>query len=123
MHRSALLRWVSLVSPTRSSSVTSSFRCIRSLSSPVHALWQGLLKLQEDKVSLRCREADLALVKEVMNDALTLYRQKTGNSATITIDSDWLSPAYSANNQADFWSVFEDLRWIDVWLTESVPAA
>jgi V-type H+-transporting ATPase subunit E len=65
---------------------------------------QGLLKLQEDKVSLRCRETDQGLVKEVLSDAINLYKQKTGNSAVITIDTNWLPSAYSASHQSDFCS-------------------
>ena len=65
---------------------------------------QGLLKLQEEKVTLRCREADQALVNAAIPDAINQYRAKTGNSANVTIDTNnWLAPAYSASNQTEFW--------------------
>ena len=68
-------------------------------------LAQGLLKLQEEKVSLRCREADKSLVDAVIPDAVAQYKAKTGNNATITVESNWLPPAYSSANQVDYWCV------------------
>eukprot|EP01092_Planopodium_desertum_P012109 TRINITY_DN5655_c0_g3_i1.p1 TRINITY_DN5655_c0_g3~~TRINITY_DN5655_c0_g3_i1.p1 ORF type:complete len:241 (-),score=60.90 TRINITY_DN5655_c0_g3_i1:86-808(-) len=55
---------------------------------------QGLVKLAEAKVAIKCREKDLPLVKEVLPGALASYKTKTGLGVEITVDeSAFLPPA------------------------------
>jgi len=54
---------------------------------------QGLLKLLESKVLIRCRESDLNFVKEVLEPASISYKKKTGRDVEVSIDSTFLPPA------------------------------
>jgi len=48
---------------------------------------QGLLKLQEPKVSIICRKEDLELVKEVIPAAVGHYNKKTDKHSEVLVDS------------------------------------
>jgi hypothetical protein len=48
---------------------------------------KGLIKLEEPKVSIVCREQDKGLVKEVMNAAAASYKSKTGKDVQIELDN------------------------------------
>lgn len=55
----------------------------------LHALiTQGLLQLLEQNVLIRCRQADLALVGEVMDSAKREYNEKTGKEVNIKLDQE-----------------------------------
>ncbi|GAQ80593.1 Vacuolar H+-ATPase V1 sector subunit E [Klebsormidium nitens] len=54
---------------------------------------QGLLRLEEESVQLRCREADLKVVQSVLDPAKKAYAEKTGKKATsINVDSSTFLP-------------------------------
>eukprot|EP01098_Paradermamoeba_levis_P001673 TRINITY_DN1193_c0_g1_i1.p1 TRINITY_DN1193_c0_g1~~TRINITY_DN1193_c0_g1_i1.p1 ORF type:complete len:262 (-),score=119.07 TRINITY_DN1193_c0_g1_i1:136-831(-) len=57
---------------------------------------QGLLKLEETDVRIRCREVDVNLVKKIFKEAERLYAQITGQEVSLSIDSQWLPPPRSA---------------------------
>jgi len=55
---------------------------------------QGLYQLLEDTVLVRCRQKDEKLVTEVLDAAISQYKQSTGRTVTVTIDkSNYLAPA------------------------------
>ncbi|CAL8087833.1 unnamed protein product [Orchesella dallaii] len=55
----------------------------------LHALiTQGLLQLLELNVLVRCRQADLALVEEVIPQAKSQYTEKTGKEINIKLDQE-----------------------------------
>ncbi len=55
----------------------------------LHALiTQGLLQLLEQNVLIRCRQADLQLVEEVMDSAKREYTEKTGKEVNIKLDQE-----------------------------------
>jgi len=54
---------------------------------------QGLIKLSEPEVQVRCRKQDLDMVKQVLNQALKEYEAKTGKSCQLTVDSSRFLPA------------------------------
>jgi len=58
---------------------------------------QGLLKLLESNVAIRCRECDQDFVKEVMVPAAQGYKKKTGKDVNLTIDSVFLPPPPKAD--------------------------
>eukprot|EP00897_Mesotaenium_endlicherianum_P000541 jgi/Mesen1/10488/ME000083S10000 len=60
---------------------------------------QGLIRLKEPSVLLRCREADVSLVKQVTNQAIKEYETKTGLGAPqIDVDGKkFLPPAPGPN--------------------------
>jgi len=56
-------------------------------------LTQCLFQLLEPVALIRCREADLELVKDVKDSSLKVYREKTNNDCQLDIDTtNWLSP-------------------------------
>jgi len=62
---------------------------------------QGLLKLEETTVSLRCRREDEAAVKSVLPAAVEDYQRKSGKSCKVTIDTvNYLPPAPTGNEDA-----------------------
>ncbi|KAL6077606.1 V-type proton ATPase subunit E [Balamuthia mandrillaris] len=55
---------------------------------------QALLRLMEPQVSLRCRKEDEDMVKGVMGAAVQEYKQKTGKTCELSIDTKhYLPPA------------------------------
>jgi len=48
---------------------------------------QALVKLDENKVSLRCRREDEGSVKKVLSAAVEAYKANTGKAASISIDT------------------------------------
>jgi uncharacterized heparinase superfamily protein len=62
---------------------------------------QGLLKLEESTVSLRCRREDEAAVKNVLHSAVEDYQRKSGKSCKVTIDTvNYLPPAPTGSEDA-----------------------
>jgi len=53
---------------------------------------QGLLKLSEADVQVRCRRSDQGLVKDVLNDANTDYHKKSGRTCKLSLDSQHFLP-------------------------------
>jgi len=49
---------------------------------------QGLLQLLEQNVLLRCRQADLSIVEEVVGSAVEQYREKTGKDCNAKVDQE-----------------------------------
>lgn len=49
---------------------------------------QSLFQLLEENVSIRCRQQDVALVKEVIIKCSQAYKTATGKTTNITIDTD-----------------------------------
>jgi len=49
---------------------------------------QGLLQLLEQNVLIRCRQADLSLVDEVLGQAKTQYTEKTGKDINLKLDQE-----------------------------------
>lgn len=49
-------------------------------------LLQGLLQLVEENVIVRCRKADVALVEQLKNGVLQMYKQKVGKTCNVEID-------------------------------------
>lgn len=49
---------------------------------------QALYQVMESTVSLRCRQADVELVQEVLPIAIDEYKEKMGQDVRITIDTD-----------------------------------
>ena len=70
-------------------------------------LWpfQGLLRLREPAVILRCRESDLELVNETLEDAKEEYLEKTGaDYLDIQLDErKYLPPGQDAKRAGQFW--------------------
>jgi len=64
---------------------------------------QGLIKLQEPRVQVVCRNEDLALVKEVLPQAVAEYQQKSKRNCEVTINqSDPLPPGPELAKGEDF---------------------
>ena len=72
-------------------------------------LVQGLIKLIEPKVTLRCRESDHSLLAAVIDDAVSEYKQlmlsqvkalegKTDIPCTVTIDDNHRLPEYNESD-------------------------
>jgi len=60
----------------------------------LHALiTQGLLQLLEANVLIRCRQADLPLVEEIMPAVKTQYTEKTGKEINLKLDQEVFLPA------------------------------
>jgi len=54
---------------------------------------QGLLQLLEMNVLIRCRQADLSIVEEVIGTANEQYKEKTGRDCNIKVDQEvFLNP-------------------------------
>lgn len=49
---------------------------------------QGLIKLSDDEVVVRCRAEDLAAVRDVLPSASESYISKTGKPVSVTVDED-----------------------------------
>lgn len=49
---------------------------------------QGLLQLLEQNVLVRCRQADLQLVEEVLDSAKREYTEKTGKEVNTKLDQE-----------------------------------
>lgn len=62
---------------------------------------QGLIKLQEPKVTIVCRKQDLSLVKEVLKGASDEYTQKTKLQVAIDIDNNVFLPPGPEEAKAD----------------------
>jgi len=63
-------------------------------------LLQGLLKLEEAKVSVIARKQDVKLVEEVLPTAVAEYRRRTGRPAEATIDNNvFLPPGLDAGGK------------------------
>jgi V-type H+-transporting ATPase subunit E len=54
---------------------------------------QGLLQLIESNVLLRCRQADVALLDDILDSATKLYKQKTGKDVNLKVDQENFLPA------------------------------
>jgi len=54
---------------------------------------QGLLQLLEHNVLLRCRQADVDLLEEVLSSAIEKYKAKAGKEVNIKIDKETFLPA------------------------------
>jgi len=54
---------------------------------------QGLLQLLETNVLLRCRQADLALLDEVLDSATQVYKKATGKDVNLKVDQENFLPA------------------------------
>jgi len=66
---------------------------------------QGLLKLQEPKVSIICRKQDLSLVQGVLTSSVAEYTKKSGKKVDCTVDSiNFLPPGPVDGSSADFCS-------------------
>jgi V-type H+-transporting ATPase subunit E len=65
---------------------------------------QGALKLLEDRVQVRCRDSDRALVTSILPDAENQYTQQikkqTGASKTVKLSIDSLNPLVSSGKGA-----------------------
>lgn len=61
------------------------------------------MKLQEPVVAVRVREADKDLAQECFAGALQAYKDKTGLTAKLSLDSKALPPAASASNLGASW--------------------
>jgi V-type H+-transporting ATPase subunit E len=48
---------------------------------------QGLIKLSDEEVIVRCRKADLDIVREALPAVAEEYISKTGNPLTVNVDS------------------------------------
>ena len=75
-------------------------------------LVQGLIKLIEPKVALRCRESDHSLLAAVIDDAVSEYKQlmlsqvkalegKTDIPCTVTIDENNRLPEYNESDASN----------------------
>jgi len=60
---------------------------------------QGLVKLQESQVSLRCRREDDAMVKAVLPSAIEEFQRKAGKECKVTIDTAHYLPAAPTGNE------------------------
>jgi len=49
---------------------------------------QGLLQLLEANVTLRCRQADISIVEESLDQVIQEYKAKTGKDVSLKIDKD-----------------------------------
>jgi len=66
---------------------------------------QGLIKLQEAKVQVVCRNQDLALIKDVLNAAVAEYESKSKRKCEVTINqNDPLLPGPEETKGSDFCS-------------------
>jgi len=54
---------------------------------------QGLFQLLEPELVIRCRQQDVRLVQNVMNDAIQEYKSATGRDATLRLDTDNFLPS------------------------------
>lgn len=54
---------------------------------------QCLFQLLEDNVTIRCKQQDLGLVREVAGRAVQAYKQATGKEVKLTIDQENFLPA------------------------------
>jgi len=54
---------------------------------------QALYQIMEMQVQIRCRQADIALVEEVLPEAVAVYSAETGKSCNIVIAKDNCLPA------------------------------
>lgn len=55
----------------------------------LHALiTQGLLQLLEPNVLIRCRQADVGMMEEVMSSAKAQYTEKTGKDIVLKLDQE-----------------------------------
>ena len=78
--------------------------CICRCSNGIVAL-QGLLRLKEPSVLLRCRESDLQYVEPILDSAKEEYANKANvHSPEIVVDQVYLPPAPTHHNAHDrFW--------------------
>jgi V-type H+-transporting ATPase subunit E len=53
---------------------------------------QGLYQMLEENIKLRCREKDVAIVREVYPKAVDNYKKATGKDVKVTIDEDVYLP-------------------------------
>jgi len=59
-----------------------------------HLITQGLLQLLENNVTIRCRQADISVLEDVVGSAASQYRDTTGKEVNIKIDQEsFLPPA------------------------------
>jgi V-type H+-transporting ATPase subunit E len=67
--------------------------------------FQGFLRLKEPSVLLRCRENDVDLVNEILEDAKKEYFAKSGaDSIEVQVDEKiFLPPAQDLKNTGKFW--------------------
>jgi len=54
---------------------------------------QGLTQLMEKNVEIQCRQADLALVNEVLSAAVGDYKRLANKEVTVTVDTKQFLPA------------------------------
>jgi len=54
---------------------------------------QASLKMREPEVKVRCREADKSMVQNALKDCAEVYRQKTGENISLSVDTVTLPPA------------------------------
>jgi V-type H+-transporting ATPase subunit E len=53
---------------------------------------QGLIKLRDEEVVVRCRKADVALVRDALPAVAETYISKTGSPLTVSVDEDVFLP-------------------------------
>eukprot|EP00164_Ancoracysta_twista_P000464 GFYU01000623.1.p2 GENE.GFYU01000623.1~~GFYU01000623.1.p2 ORF type:complete len:233 (-),score=87.26 GFYU01000623.1:517-1215(-) len=65
---------------------------------------QGMMRLNEADVSVRCRECDVSVVTGILPAVSASYKTKTGKDCRLTLEDERLPPPPSANNQVNFCS-------------------
>lgn len=54
---------------------------------------QGLFQIMESKTTIKCRQADVALLEKVVPNAQKQYKSKTSKDIAITLDKESFLPA------------------------------
>eukprot|EP01097_Dermamoeba_algensis_P000324 TRINITY_DN1115_c0_g1_i1.p1 TRINITY_DN1115_c0_g1~~TRINITY_DN1115_c0_g1_i1.p1 ORF type:complete len:260 (-),score=64.18 TRINITY_DN1115_c0_g1_i1:134-829(-) len=57
---------------------------------------QGLIKLEENEVRVQSREVDAHMVRKVLPEAASIYKQITGRSVNLSLDTKFLAPPRNA---------------------------
>jgi hypothetical protein len=81
-------------------------------------LWQGLLRLNESAVQLRCREEDLDSVLSIVSSAANVYAEKAGvDPPTVFVDENHFLPGPPKGHHGSTWYILPSL---DLWTVPSI---
>jgi hypothetical protein len=82
-------------------------------------LWQGLLRLNESTVQLRCREEDLDSVLSIVSSAANVYAEKAGvDPPTVFVDENHFLPGPpKEGHHGSTWYILPSL---DLWTVLSI---
>lgn len=81
---------------------------------------QGLYQIMEPKCAIRCRQADLQLIQQLLPNSTAEYKQKTGKDINVVVDTESFLPPDTCGG-VELFALNSRLRVMQSFSFEKLP--